>query len=176
MKKNNYLFVYFLFLIFATGCKSSLYEGMVNEASVLCDGGILSGSTPYNSEDDRIHYILLVTEDHSGSTISPKDWIPGSLEETQLVACLQTPVMVEIKKCEFDDGSQIPLVEERIEIILYEAFTGNEVTHLIAAPENSHCPLQSTMGETDIFGNKTQFLEEVYSNNIREQLIEYVNP
>lgn len=176
MKKSNYLFVYFLLLIALTGCKSSLYDEMVSEASVICDGGKLPESSPYNPEEQQIHYILLVSEDNSGFAMSPKDWIPENLEQTQLVACLQTLTLVEIEKCVYDNGSQIPLVEERVEIILYESLTGNEVARLVAAPENSHCPGQTSMGEKDIFGNETKFLEEVYSDEILQQLKEYVNP
>ena len=124
MRTSTPLFITLgVFTLFLAGCSNPQAEIQAALAGV-CSGQGASQAAEYMGSD--IHPIVLLAasgESHGWSNDLPAGWNPGSVEETQLVACVEAEEEAPIEVCQYD-GPDITRYRYEAAVRVVEARTG----------------------------------------------------
>jgi len=145
------------FTLFLAGCSDQQAE-MRSAFAGVCAGQGASRAAAY--EGGGVHPIVLLAsngESHTWSNDLPGEWIPGSAEEAQLVACVEEEVESSIEVCQYN-GPDITRYRYEVRVRLVEARTGVQVASTrLQGSEPRECQSTEDYDLTRLAGDHVSF-------------------
>jgi DNA-binding beta-propeller fold protein YncE len=137
-------------------------------AAVACQGKPIPGSATYDPQSKAIHRVVLVSqtgEQHAWNTALPESWLAQSLDQVELVVCLEEQTESVWMSCSYNGGKS---TSYKNYVLKYKIFTAKSGEKLVDeqilgsppsnTPQSGECPAMQTFasGQThiDIMGEK----------------------
>lgn len=147
----------------ALGCREDAMDQEILDAlSGVCQGQGVSQAAEYNKDDQEISPVVILNVEgkkHSWTNKVPEEWRPLSVEDTELVACMDKKQQEDmIQDCDYNIGPNVKRYQHFIGIELREAKTGNVIdSDKLEGSTPDRCAEWEEVSKTTIDGSKVSF-------------------
>ncbi|MCI0551536.1 MAG: hypothetical protein L0287_11310 [Anaerolineae bacterium] len=137
-------------------------SSLLDAATMVCMGEVLTEAADFNDTLD-LHPVVIVAMGHvseksalsnvSKISFYPNQWLPKSVSDIQLVACLaEKPVVIE--SCRYDVGPNVNRIRIDLEVVLRVAKTGERIASFTTPGESvPACPRKTYVEQTEVQGD-----------------------